>query len=123
VRAATHHRILDHALLKFALYPLVPALPAFRLHQYIAFGGTFGEWQTFGFGAWASALGVWWVAWAIGLMLYAAVLRGLLEATTLIAFAHAPDRAESLRRVLAQLLRIAYYIAPPAWLGWRLLST
>jgi apolipoprotein N-acyltransferase len=123
VRAATHHRILDHALLKFALYPLVPALPAFRLHQYIAFGGTFGEWQTFGFGAWASALGVWWVAWAIGLMLYAALLRGLLEATTLIVYAQAPDRAEAMRRVLAQLLRIAYYIAPPAWLGWRLLAT
>jgi hypothetical protein len=55
-------------------------------------------------------------------MMYAAVLRGLLEAATHALVARAPGRALAVRRVLAQLLRVAYYVAPPLWLGWRLLA-
>ncbi|MDX2298901.1 MAG: apolipoprotein N-acyltransferase, partial [Xanthomonadaceae bacterium] len=51
-RAASTQRRLDHPLIKFMLFPLLPALPAFRLHQHIAFGGTFGEWYTYGPQAW-----------------------------------------------------------------------
>jgi apolipoprotein N-acyltransferase len=42
------NRLLDHALTKFALLPFLLAIPAFRLHQHIAFGGGFGEYQMFG---------------------------------------------------------------------------
>ncbi len=46
--AASHRPWLDHPLVKFVLFPLIAALPAFRLHQHIAFGGTFGEYYTYG---------------------------------------------------------------------------
>ncbi len=85
VRALARRPWLDHPLVKFALYPLVPALPAFRLHQHIAFGGTFGEYYTYGLQAWLLGLLIWWAAWSIGLMLFAAVLRIVSEACALLA--------------------------------------
>ncbi|MGV8944753.1 apolipoprotein N-acyltransferase, partial [Thermomonas sp.] len=48
LRGLSPRHWLDHGLVKFVLFPLLPALLAFRLHQHIAFGGTFGEYQTYG---------------------------------------------------------------------------
>ena len=121
-RAAAHRPRLDHALVKFALFPLVPALPAFRLHQYIAFGGTFGEWQTFGAQAWLVALAIWWAAWSIGLMLYAAALRILAECAVALAAWRAPARAAAARDQIEWLARLASYVGAPAWLALRLLA-
>ena len=42
---------LAHPLVKFGALPLLLAIPAFRLHQHIAYGGTFGEYLTFGWKA------------------------------------------------------------------------
>lgn len=121
-RAAARRPRLDHALVKFALFPLLLALPAFRLHQYIAFGGTFGEWQTFGAQAWLIALLIWWVAWSIGLMLYAAVLRVAGELAVAAAAWHAPLRTATVRDWIEWAARLAFYVAPPAWLALRLLG-
>lgn len=115
-RARARHRWLDEPLLKFGLFPLLPALPAFRLHQYIAFGGTFGEWQTYGAGAWLLGLGIWWAAWSLGLMLFAAALRIAIE-----AIARATGHAA--RQGLEQTARAIYYAGVPAFLAWRLLLT
>ncbi|MCQ4166379.1 apolipoprotein N-acyltransferase [Tahibacter harae] len=112
---------LDHPLLKFVLFPLLLALPAFRLHQYIAFGGTFGEYYTFGLAAWLSGLLVWWGAWCLGLMLFAAVLRVVVEATHL-ALLPWPARARAARRTAAMLSRVAYYGGVPVWLAIRLFA-
>ena len=46
---------------------LLPAMFAFRLHQHIAYGGTFGEWQTFGATAWLTGAALWWAGWVIGI--------------------------------------------------------
>ena len=113
---------LDHALVKFALFPLLLALPAFRLHQYIAFGGTFGEWQTFGAQAWIIALGIWWVAWSIGLMLYAAALRISGETAMRAVAALRPGQATGARGAVESLLRWSFYLGAPAWLALRLLA-
>lgn len=121
-RAAARRPRLDHALVKFALFPLLLALPAFRLHQYIAFGGTFGEWQTFGAQAWLTALLIWWAAWSIGLMLYAAALRVAGESAVLAWLALHPADAPAARRAVESLLRWACYLGAPVWLGWRLLA-
>ena len=121
-RASARRPRLDHALVKFALFPLLSALPAFRLHQYIAFGGTFGEWQTFGAQAWIIALGIWWVAWSIGLMLYAAALRISGETAMRAVAALRPGQATGARGAVESLLRWSFYLGAPAWLALRLLA-
>lgn len=122
-RALARRPRLDHALVKFGLFPLLPALPAFRLHQYIAFGGTFGEWQTFGAQAWVVALLIWWAAWSIGLMLYAAALR-IAGETALLALAPVrPAGVGADRQAIESLLRWAFYLGAPAWLALRLLAS
>lgn len=122
IRAASPRRWFDHGFVKFALFPLLAALPAFRLHQVIAFGGSFGEYLTYGLKAWLTGLGIWWVAWSIGLMLFAAVLRIGIEACTLLALALGPARAKEARRQMEWLGRIAFYIGVPCWLLLRILA-
>ncbi len=121
-RAAATHRWLDHPLAKFGLFPLVPALPAFRLHQHIAFGGTFGEYHTYGLGAWLLGLLIWWLAWSIGLMLFAASLRIISETATLLVLWRRPQQAAMFRRRLQWLLRLAFYLGVPLWLLVRIVS-
>ena len=113
----------DHALLKFGLFPLLPALIAFRLHQVIAFGGTFGEWLTFGPGAWFTGLAIWWASWSLGLMLFAAALRVGLEAVAIAAsWLGSTERQVMVREGGEWLLRGLYYIGAPVALAARLLA-
>ncbi|MCC6560910.1 MAG: hypothetical protein IT478_06105 [Xanthomonadales bacterium] len=121
LRAVTGQRWLDHAAIKFLLFPLLPALLAFRLHQHIAFGGTFGELQTYGPVAWFTGLLIWWAAWSLGLMLLAAAMRLLIEATTTAMFFAHRAAAPATRRLLERVAHIVYYLGVPAWLVLRLL--
>lgn len=121
VRASTRRPWLDHPFLKFGLFPLVPALPAFRLHQYIAYGGTFGELQTYGATAWLLGLAIWWASWSIGLMLLGAVLRMASELATVIVLMLSPVRALPIRRVLEVSSRLLFFLGVPGWLFWRML--
>lgn len=121
-RAATVRRWLDHGGVKFALFPLLPAAVAFRLHQMIAFGGPFGEYYTYGLKAWLTGALIWWASWSIGLMLFAAVLRVAIEATTLLALPLSAARALAARDAVTWLARAAFYLGVPAWLAWRLMS-
>jgi apolipoprotein N-acyltransferase len=111
---------LDHPLVKFVLFPLIPSLPAFRLHQVIAFGGTFGEYLTYGLQAYLTALLIWWAKWAIGLLCFAAALRVVVEAGTMLMVALRPTKAVDARRTLEFLARLAYYLGVPLWLLIRL---
>lgn len=121
VRAATDGGWLDHAAVKFIAFPLLPALVAFRLHQVITFGGFFGEAYTYGLGAWLLGLLVWWASWALGLMLFAAVLRVAIEIGTGIVLAAGKPRAAAARRMLAWAANLVYFVGVPAWLAMRLL--
>ncbi len=118
-RAAAPRWRIDSPLLKFVLFPLVPALPAFRLHQHIAYGGTFGEYYTFGLKAYLIALAIWWASWAIGLVLFAAVLRVGTEVGTFVAITMRPGRAVNVRSTLEGLSRLLFYVGVPAWLLFR----
>ncbi|MGN7918456.1 apolipoprotein N-acyltransferase [Lysobacter sp. 22409] len=122
-RADAHRRRLDHPLVKFALFPLLLALVAFRLHQVIAFGGAFGEYYSYGLAAYLTGLLIWWASWSIGLMLFAAVLRVAIETVVMLAMALRYAQAAALRDALEWLGRLAFYLGVPAWLAWRLLST
>jgi apolipoprotein N-acyltransferase len=122
-RAATRCEPLGHPLVKFALLPLVLAIPAFRLHQHIAYGSAFGEYYTFGLKAYLTTFALWWAAWAIGVVLFAAALRAAIEAGTLVAALLRPARATETRRWLEHLGLAALYLGLPAWLAWRALAT
>ncbi|CAN5309329.1 hypothetical protein BH11PSE14_BH11PSE14_11180 [soil metagenome] len=120
VRRAVPSTMLDRPLIRFVLFPLVPALPAFRLHQHIAFGGTFGEYQSFGLQAYLTTFAIWWAGWAISLVLLAAALRLLIEAGALGALVFARGHAVDTRRALESLGRLIFYLGVPAWLLIRL---
>lgn len=123
VRASAVQPWFDHALVKFVLFPLLPAAVAFRLHQMIAFGSPFGEATTYGITAWLTGALIWWASWSIGLMLFAAVLRIVIEALTAVSFLLTPTRALALRDALMWIGRAAFYLGVPIWLGTRLLSS
>ncbi len=116
VRHAVPRWRMDRFIFKFVLFPLVPALPAFRLHQIIAYGGTFGEYQTYGLKAYLIALLIWWASWAMGMMLFAAALRVVIEASTLLSIAIRPGYAIDARRWLELLGRVFFFVGVPAWL-------
>lgn len=121
-RADARRRRLDHPLAKFAVFPLLLALVAFRLHQVIAFGGAFGEYYSFGLGAYLSGLLIWWASWSIGLMLFAAVLRIVIETLVMLALALRSAHAAALRDALEWLGRLVFYLGVPVWLALRLLA-
>ena len=122
VRAVAVKPWLDHPLLKFVLFPLLPALAAFRLHQHIAFGGTFGEYYTYGLGAYLIGLLIWWASWSLGLILLAALLRIVIESSTLLAMQWRPTHAHEIRRNLEAVGRLIFYFGVPAWLILRIVS-
>lgn len=119
IRATDGSRWFDHAWFRFGLFPLLPAVIAFRLHQVIVFGGTFGEWMAFGPRAWLVGLAIWWAAWAIGLMLFASVLRLAIEGTTAAALLRGEGLAIEARRLSTRLGRLLYFGGVPAWLVLR----
>lgn len=116
VRQAVPRWRIDQVLFKFVVFPLVPALTAFRLHQHIAYGGTFGEYYTYGLKAYLIALLIWWASWAIGMALFAAIPRILTELATVITIAARPAVAVDVRSGFEHLGRVLYFIGVPAWL-------
>ena len=121
-RAVARRPRLDHAMVKFVLFPLLPALVAFRLHQVIAFGGPFGEYQSYGLAAYLTGFLIWWASWAIGLILFAAALRIVIETVVVLAAWLRPLHAPAVRDALEWIGRLAFYVGVPAWLVLRLLS-
>ena len=122
-REAVQPGRLNHPLLKFGLLPLVLAVPAFHLHQHIAYGSPVGEWLSFGMGAYATAFALWWGTWACGVLLLAAGLRVGIEAAAAIGAQWKPSQARPLRRGLEASALALLYIGLPAWLllrvsGW-----
>ncbi|HZW13486.1 MAG TPA: apolipoprotein N-acyltransferase [Noviherbaspirillum sp.] len=116
VRAAVRYRRLGHPFAKFVLFPTVLAIPAFRLHQHIAFGDSFGEYYMFGLKAYLIAFSLWWAAWAIGVVLSAAALRAAIEGGTLLAVLLQPVQATEVRRWLERFGLAALYLGLPSWL-------
>ena len=104
---------------KYLLLPMLLALPAFRLHQHIAYGGSFGEYYTFGLQAYLTTLALWWAAWAIGVLLCAAALRAAIEVATLIVVGVRPELTLSVRIWLERFGLLGLYVGVPGWLVLR----
>jgi apolipoprotein N-acyltransferase len=115
-RLAIRRGRIDQPFVKFFLFPIALALPAFRLHQHIAYGSGFGEYYTFGLMAYLTSFAIWWAAWAIGVVLIAAALRAAIEAGTLLAVLLRPGQAIDIRRWLERFGLAALYLGLPAWL-------
>jgi apolipoprotein N-acyltransferase len=116
-------RPIDRVAAKFVLFPLLPALPAFRLHQLIAYGSAFGEFYTFGARAYLGALLLWWASWAVALVLVAGGLRAVAEFGAAAVMLARPRHAKAARGGLLAAARLAYFVGIPAWLAVRLLAT
>ncbi len=110
---------LDHPLLKFVLLPLALALPAFHLHQHIAYGSALGEYYSFGLAAYLSAFGLWWAAWTIGVVLGAALVRTAIESASMLVAVLRPRAAIDARQGLERIGHAALYLALPGWLLFR----
>jgi apolipoprotein N-acyltransferase len=121
-RQAVPRGRLDGTLAKFVALPLVLAIPAYRLHQHITYGASFGELYSFGLLPFVQGFALWWAAWAIGVVLCAAVLRTGIEAGTLAAVLLRPDVAIDMRRWLERLGLAALYLGLPAWLSYRFMA-
>jgi apolipoprotein N-acyltransferase len=113
---------LAHPGLKFGLFPLLLAVPAFRVHQHIAFGGSFGEYQVYGLVAYLQAFAIWWGAWAIAVVICAAVLRAATEAATLASLWLRPAAAAEARWWLDRGGLALLYLGLPAWLALKTLG-
>lgn len=112
---------LDRPLMKFVLFSLVPALPLFRLRQWLTYGGTFGEYHQFGLKAYLTGFAAFWALSAVYLLLFAAALRAVGEAIAVAGLWALPGREAGVRRGIERVLRAAYYLVPPSLLTVRLL--
>jgi apolipoprotein N-acyltransferase len=121
-RAAVPRWRIGRAWLKFGLFPLLLAVPAFRLHQHIAYGSAFGELQTFGLQAYVTAFAMWWASWVAGVLLCAAALRVCIEAGALLTVLLRPGAAVDARLGLERVGLALLYLGLPAVLLWRIFS-
>lgn len=110
----------EHPLLKFIVFPLLLALPAFRLHQHIAYGSSFGEYYSFGLKAYLTTLGLWWATWAIGVATSAAILRLGIETLCFLATQLRPQHAIDSRYLIERMGQVALYLGMPLWLLLRM---
>lgn len=110
-----------HILGKFGIFSLFPTVIFFRLHQYIMYGGAFGQYQAEGLKAYLSSFAFYWIMIGIYLLLYASIWRGLAEAVSLAAARIVPSKADSVRRWAERAVKIFYYAGVPALVGLRFL--
>lgn len=120
-RATIGHGRLDKPIAKFIVLPFALAVPAFRLHQHIAYGSGLGEYYTFGLKAYLTTFSLWWAAWTIGVVLSAAALRAAIEAGTLMTVLLRPGQTATIRLLLERISLVALYLGLPTWLLTRAL--
>lgn len=122
-RHALWKRRWYHLALKLAVFPLLPAGLLFRLHQFIVFGGTFGEYQMYGLKRYLTsfALGH-YVPVVLNFMLAACAIRVLVEAVSLGGAWLLPSWTRGVRRGAEWLGRLVYYGALPGLIVVRILS-
>src|SRR5262249_4625839 len=102
-----------HYVGKYVLFALVPTLPLFRVHQFIAFGGTWGEWYLLGPASYLKTFAIYWGTLIIYVLLYGAALRAVCEVSALVTAWVAPSQAARVRRAVELAHRVLYYGGVP----------
>ncbi len=116
-RARWHRRSLAAYALKYAAFPLLPAAILFRTHQYITYGGAFGQWRMMGPAAYLRSGAEYLIGTAAHLIVLAAVLRAAAELLALAGTWAFPRRAALFRRAVELGCRLLYYAGVPAAIG------
>jgi len=96
-------------LVQFPLFALVPGAILFRTHQWIAYGGTFGQYYLLGLRAYLVTFAVYWATVTIYLVLWANVWRLIAEGATLAAAYARPYRTTAFRRTAERAYGLLYY--------------
>jgi hypothetical protein len=99
--------------LKFGLAPLVVALIFFRAHQYIAYGGPFGEYQTHGLAAYVRTFLSYWTNTLMLVVLYTAAWRTFAEVVAFAVPWRWPGWARFARRSVEILCLLGFYVGVP----------
>ena len=117
--AAARHahglRRWPYFVVKYGLVPLAFAVVLFRLHQYIMYGGAFGQYHLSGLGPYARAFLLRWLGVAGGLVVYAGLVRFAVEVLALGATYLLAARARGIRRAAEVLADIAYFVLMPMY--------
>ncbi|MCY1029838.1 hypothetical protein OV207_00075 [Corallococcus sp. BB11-1] len=121
-RSAKWRRRWYDWLLKYGLVPGVLAAIFFRAHQYISFGGPFGEWQMYGLKAYLFTFVRTWLPVFLALLLFGCFWRALAEALCFGAAWLGPRWARRVRTGAEWTCRALYYVALPVFLAVRLLG-
>lgn len=108
-------------LVKYGVLPLALTVILFRLHQYIVFGGPFGQYRLFGLTAYLKSFLTFWAGTAGGLVVYAGLVRLLAEVVALALTAALPSRALIVRRSVEIFCQLVYFGLVPAYVVARLL--
>ncbi|MEO6027947.1 MAG: hypothetical protein ABIR79_13870 [Candidatus Binatia bacterium] len=106
-------------LLKFPLLGLVPTVVLFNAHQWIAYGGTFGEYYQYGARPYLLTFLDYWTTVTIYLALWAGLWRFGAEVVAWGVAWLAPRMTVGVRRVVEAGCRVLYYGGVPAFLALR----
>jgi hypothetical protein len=109
-------------VLKFPVFALAPAAVLFRAHQWIAYGGTLGEYYMYGATAYALTFLEYWTTVTIYVVLWAATWRTVAEIVAWVATRLRPDAAASIRRIVEIGCGVLYYGGVPVLLALRFWS-
>jgi apolipoprotein N-acyltransferase len=110
-----------YLLFKYGVFPVVFAIIFFRLHQYIVFGGAFGQYHMFGLEAYLKSFATVWVGTVGQLVVYACAVRLAVELLAFPLTWAIPGRAHSLRRAAEIFVYLAYFGLVPAFIAFLLL--
>lgn len=114
-------RSLAFWLVKFGILPLIIAVILFRLHQYIVYGGPFGQYHMFGLGPYLGAFAAAWAGTLGVLLLYAGIWRFVAEISAYLLTWAIRARAPVIRRAVEIVCQAAYFVLAPAYVAFRLL--
>lgn len=120
-RAALHRTDWQARLFKYAVFPLLPIILIFRVHQRLAYGSAFGEYQVYGLGRYLISFALDAGATLAHLVVLAGVVRLFVELIALIDGALLPPRARTTRRAAEWASRLVYYGGIPAALAFAFL--
>jgi hypothetical protein len=120
-RACRPRRAWDHPVVRYPLFGLAPTAVVFRAHQWIAYGGTFGQYHLVGLRAYLTTFAVYWATVTIYLVLWANAVRVSAEVATLAAAHVAPARADAARRAAEAACAALYWGGVPLFLLLRFL--
>ncbi|MEO5728026.1 MAG: hypothetical protein ABI134_10720 [Byssovorax sp.] len=100
---------------KYGLVPLAFAVVLFRLHQYIMYGGAFGQYHLSGLGPYLRAFLLRWTGVAGGLVVYAGLVRFAVEVLSFGGTYLFAAHARGIRRAAEIAADIAYFVLMPAY--------